>query len=335
MLAERDMPTFINSRVVIENRDPANNLEKELGVRSSSFKIIRAYLHYSKKFLKFANNFSDDITRQGIKDYLDYLIRFGRSKTIVYIALFFQENMLKFIYYLKYNKINQKSMKKAIILSLSLMICFGFSACGKKETKIDVQVSAPEGGLIVKENSTLMDWLKKGKAVECRVTSPEGEMIIKTKSEVVRMEGIPYFSPDSSGEQPKAENGVMLTVGDWMYTWDTSTKKGMKMNLKELEAIGQEENKTDNVDMKKWDEMVDEWEDMDVAYECKEVKLDDELFTEPKDIDFMDLSAMMTGMQEGADKLIECLNNSENMNQEDIEKMLEDMNIGGEDLLKE
>ncbi|MCK5319915.1 hypothetical protein KAJ61_00830 [Candidatus Parcubacteria bacterium] len=218
-------------------------------------------------------------------------------------------------------------MKKALILSLSLMICLGFSACGKKEAKNDVQVAAPEHGLVVKENNTLMGWLKKGKAVECRVTAPEGEMIIKTKNEVVRMEGIAYFSPDSGTEQPKAENGVMLTVGDWVYTWDSQTKKGAKMNFKELEAIGIEDSEAVPDDRKNWDEMVEAWEDMDVAYECKELRLDDELFTEPKDIDFMDLGAIMIN----ANKLMEGLDS----NQEDIEKMLEDMDINTEGLLKE
>ena len=227
-------------------------------------------------------------------------------------------------------------MKKALILSLSLMICFGFSGCGKKEAKNEVQVAAPKGGLIVKENKSLMGWLKKGKAVECRVTAPEGEMIIKTKNEVVRMEGIPYFSPDSSGEQPKAENGVMLTVGDWVYMWDAQTKKGAKMNLKEMEAMGNEEAEAaTEEDRKDWGDMVEAWEDMDVAYECKEVKLDDGLFTEPKNVDFMDLGDVMATMQENADELIKNLGSPEDMNQEDIEKMLEDMNIGGEDLLKE
>ena len=207
------------------------------------------------------------------------------------------------------------------------MICLGFSACGKKEAKNDVQVAAPEHGLVVKENNTLMGWLKKGKAVECRVTAPEGEMIIKTKNEVVRMEGIAYFSPDSGTEQPKAENGVMLTVGDWVYTWDSQTKKGAKMNFKELEAIGIEDSEAVPDDRKNWDEMVEAWEDMDVAYECKELRLDDELFTEPKDIDFMDLGAIMIN----ANKLMEGLDS----NQEDIEKMLEDMDINTEGLLKE
>ena len=215
------------------------------------------------------------------------------------------------------------------------MICLGLSACGKKEAKNDVQVAAPEGGLVVKENNTLMGWLKKGKAVECRVSSPEGEMIIKTKNEVVRMEGIPYFSPDSSTEQPKAENGVMLTVGDWTYMWDTSTKKGTKMNFKELEEIGKENGEADGSDRKDWDEMVEAWEDMDVAYECKELRLDDKLFTEPEDVDFMDLGAMMIGLQEHTDKLMNNLGSPEGMNQEDIEKMLEDMDISQEDLLKE
>ncbi|MCK4539722.1 hypothetical protein KAU09_01040 [Candidatus Parcubacteria bacterium] len=226
-------------------------------------------------------------------------------------------------------------MKKALILSLSLMICFGLSACGKKEAKNDVQVSAPEGGLVVKENKSLMGWLRKGKAVECKVTSPEGEMIIKTKNEIVRMEGISFFSPNSDTEQPKAGNGVMLTIGDWVYMWDMLTKKGTKMNLKELEAMDEEDDEVAEDDRKEWDEMVEEWEDMDVAYECKEVKLEDELFREPKDVDFTDLSAMMVDMRESAGELMEGLSNSEGMNQEDIEKMLEDMNINQEDLLKE
>ena len=226
-------------------------------------------------------------------------------------------------------------MKKALILSLSLMICFGLSACGKKEAKNDVQVAAPESELVVKENKSLMSWLKNGKAIECRVASPEGDMIIKTKNEAVRMEGIIYFSPDSYGEQPKAENGVMLTVGDWTYMWDTSTKKGTKMNLKELEAINEEESEADGSDRKDWDEMVEAWEDMDVAYECKELRLDDKLFIEPEDVDFMDLGAMMIGLQEHTDKLMNNLGSPEGMNQEDIEKMLEDMDINQEDLLKE
>jgi len=226
-------------------------------------------------------------------------------------------------------------MKKALILSLSLIICLGFSACGKKEAKNDVQILTSKGGLFVEENKSLMGWLKKGKTVECKVSSPDGEMIIKTKNEVVRMEGVQYFSPDSSAKQSKAENGVMLTIGDWMYMWDDLIKEGVKMNFKELEEIKQEESEIENGSRKEWDEMVNEWENADVVYECKEVSLDDELFAEPKDIDFIDLSALIINMPKNMDKVMENLGSPENINQEDIEKMLENMNINGEDLLKE
>ena len=215
------------------------------------------------------------------------------------------------------------------------MICFGLSACGKKEAKNDVQVSAPEGGLVVKENKSLMGWLRKGKAVECKVSVPEGEVVIKIKNEIVRMEGIPFFSPNSGTEQPKAENGVMLAVGDWVYTWDTQTKKGAKINSKEIETMGEEDVEANDGSKASWGEMVRAWEDMGLAYECKEIRLDDKLFTEPKNIDFMDLGDVMTAMQEDADKLIENLGSPESMNQEDIEEMLEDMDISGEDLLEE
>ena len=232
-------------------------------------------------------------------------------------------------------------MKKVIVLSLSLIICFSLSACGKKSVKKDAQVIEPNGGLVVKENKTLFGWLKKGKAVECIIDSPEGQVIIKTKNEAVRMEGIQYLSSDPNAEQPKAENGVMLTVGDWMYMWDTSTKKGTKMNYKELEEMGLAEKETgDEYNEKEWSKMVKAWDDMNVDYKCNEVKIDDKLFSKPEDVDFVDLAGMMTDMQKGADELIKNLGNPEDMNQEDIEAMLEDMeiespeDISREDLLK-
>ena len=48
MLVEGDMSTSINSRVVIKNSNPVNNLEKELRIRNFSFKTMYAYLYYNK-----------------------------------------------------------------------------------------------------------------------------------------------------------------------------------------------------------------------------------------------------------------------------------------------
>ena len=94
MLVGGGMPTSINNRTTINSRDPMNNLEQELRIRNFSSKTIRAYLHYNKEFLKFASGFSDDINKQNIKDYLDYLISSGKSTSTINQAI----NALKFYY---------------------------------------------------------------------------------------------------------------------------------------------------------------------------------------------------------------------------------------------
>ena len=94
MLAKGGMPTSINNRTTINSRDPMNNLEQELRIRGFSSRTISAYLHYNKELLRFASGFSDDIKKQDIKDYLDYLISSGKSTLTVNQAI----NALKFYY---------------------------------------------------------------------------------------------------------------------------------------------------------------------------------------------------------------------------------------------
>ncbi len=166
----------------------------------------------------------------------------------------------------------------------------------------------------------MLDWLKGGKVVECTIKSPEGNIVVKTKNEAVRMEGVPYFSTNSSGEMPEAGNGIMLTIGDWTYTWDKVTKKGTKMNMKELEKIAPEE---DESGPEEWDDIAEEWDDSGFEYDCKEIKADDALFEEPSDVDFQDLNEMMSGMTEMSDKLQEQAENGEEINMEELEKMLQ------------
>jgi uncharacterized lipoprotein YehR (DUF1307 family) len=194
-------------------------------------------------------------------------------------------------------------MKKTLILSLMFIMLLGLTACGKKEEK--QKIVNKSGGFEVVDNNTLMGWLKKGKAVECRIMSPEGDIIMKTKNEAVYMEGVPYMSMDSSGAMPEANNGVMLTVGDWMYTWDKVTKKGTKMNSKEMEALSSGE---DEADEKDWENMAEGWEDSGFEYSCKEIKVDDSLFEEPKDVEFTDMNEMMKGLSDIGKNLEEQMN---------------------------
>ena len=94
MLVRGGMPTSINNRTTINSRDPMNNLEQELRIRNFSSNTISSYLHYNKEFLRFASSFSNNVSRQDIKDYLDYLISSGKSVSTVNQAV----NALKFYY---------------------------------------------------------------------------------------------------------------------------------------------------------------------------------------------------------------------------------------------
>jgi integrase/recombinase XerD len=76
------------------SKDPMFRLGQEMRIRNFSPKTIKAYLYYNKELLRFASKFSDEINRQDIRDYLDYLFSSGRSASTVSLAV----NALKFYF---------------------------------------------------------------------------------------------------------------------------------------------------------------------------------------------------------------------------------------------
>ena len=94
MLAGRSMSTPSITRTTLQSRDPMFNLEQEMRLRNFSPKTIKLYIYYNKEFLRFANNYADEVNRQQIKDYLDYIINNGKSRSTVDLII----NALKFYY---------------------------------------------------------------------------------------------------------------------------------------------------------------------------------------------------------------------------------------------
>jgi len=77
------------------SKDPMFRLEQEMRLRNFSQKTIRAYLHYNKELLRFANYKSPKgINKQDIRDYLDFLLRSNKSSATVNLVV----NALKFYY---------------------------------------------------------------------------------------------------------------------------------------------------------------------------------------------------------------------------------------------
>lgn len=89
------MNTQNNIRTTRLSRDPMNFLGQEMRLRNFSPKTIQAYLYYNKELLRFANYKSPkEITKQDIKDYLDFLFNSNKSASTVNLAV----NALKFYY---------------------------------------------------------------------------------------------------------------------------------------------------------------------------------------------------------------------------------------------
>lgn len=216
-------------------------------------------------------------------------------------------------------------MKKLLVLVL--VASFALTGCfGKKETSKTVN------GLQVKENNSLMGWLKKGKAVECTLNDENGEMKISTKGDKVKIEGVPYMFASMNGgqidpgEMPK---GTSLTVGDMMYTW--SGDKGIKMDIKKMEETAsdmaekagiEEEPESPGED---WEDQVGAWEAMGLDYDCKEVNLSDNAFTPPSDVTFTDLNEQMDNMQKAADDFLNKMGSGEELDMDALKAEMEKM----------
>lgn len=76
------------------SKDPMFKLGQEMRLLNFSPGTIKTYLYYNKELLRFANKFADEINRQDIKDYLDFLFSEGKSSSTVNLVI----NALKFYY---------------------------------------------------------------------------------------------------------------------------------------------------------------------------------------------------------------------------------------------
>jgi hypothetical protein len=122
----------------------------------------------------------------------------------------------------------------------------------------------------------------------------------------------------------------MINDGEWMYTW--TGKKGTKMNIKRMEKMDNDFEELDiEENTSEWEDVIDEWEEDDVDYDCNEQKIDKDLFIPPSDVVFEDMGAMMDAsmkMNEDFQKMGEQFSSGEEMDIEDMQKMIDEMNFG-------
>lgn len=89
------MYTSNQDNTTVLGREPFYKLEQEMRLRNFSPKTIKSYLYYNKELLRFANYKSPlKIIVQDIKDYLDFLLSKGLSRSTIDLAI----NAFKFYY---------------------------------------------------------------------------------------------------------------------------------------------------------------------------------------------------------------------------------------------
>jgi hypothetical protein len=178
-------------------------------------------------------------------------------------------------------------MKKIIFLILVLGLAFSLSACSNKNEGLTLKNGSSEE--LESFSGSLKDLIARGKDLKCTysVSGIPGQG---------QMSGTTYISGEKSFNQSKIsgtdlnmETNILID-GEYMYTWSNMTDKGTKMNMEKIKEMELEsENDGD------YEEFTQNY-DEEYDYKCTSWKKDNSKFQAPANIEFMDLTTMMTGM---------------------------------------
>jgi hypothetical protein len=132
------------------------------------------------------------------------------------------------------------------------------------------------------ETVKLAGLLAKGSSVKCQIAKSDGADAI---SFVVKNKKTKAMGSSLSGGKG---TGYMLNDTEYMYIWNDSENKGIKISL----ASPSSSPSTQYQDFSR-DEVEQDYVKKGYTYTCEEAVIDDSEFVLPKDIVFSDLSAMM------------------------------------------
>ncbi len=206
--------------------------------------------------------------------------------------------------------------KKILVVACLVVATAVFSGCGllgknknQEATKEKTNVEQKQENKKSDKNGngeesffgSMQDLLARGKSLKCtyKTTSSgdEYETVmyiaggkVKTETEVKTDEG-------------KTIENSMVIDKDWMYTWNSFTPKGMKVDMSKMPEMDNVSDDDINKDMASMAKNMD--------YKCRAWIPDNSKFKIPTNIQFQDITEMMAGMTEGI----------MNMTEEDMKKM--------------
>ncbi len=190
-------------------------------------------------------------------------------------------------------------MKKNISLTL-LVILSGvvFSACNKlgdqaavtEESTSVVAQQADDGGSFTGNVKGLLGFNKTQKCTWIEPNEGEGVVFVsgkKTRSEIKML---------ATSDQP-AQEMFSISDGEWTYSWDPATKKGMKAKIQEVTETDEADSELAEYErasnIKYDDEAETKEADAEHNFQCSKWKADPKLFIPPTDVEFIDMNAMM------------------------------------------
>jgi len=195
-----------------------------------------------------------------------------------------------------------KTLKIATTLAVTTLL---FSACINKSQ--DTSQETPEQGSVQEisqnenadgsQSGSFADFLGMNKNQKCTWDGgQDGSSTLYTDGTRGKMEIVGQMDD-------KNTTSYMVNDGEWVYTWNSGSTTGMKMNPEEMDDEYMEDYEEDEMYEEMDDEDSHDLSNQEFKLNCEDWKVDASMFTPPANIEFTDLSAMMNNfkndLQEG------------------------------------
>lgn len=173
--------------------------------------------------------------------------------------------------------------RSLLIIAISALV---FSGCTKQNNQVQNQTqNQQENQEMNQEQSfvgSLIDAVRLGKGMKCAYTI-----------ENVEYEG--YVKGKNYRGKIKSAQGVgeVIMQNDCMWTWDNSTKQGIKACYDPTEA---EKTMWGASDEEEVEDTQEDYVTPEINYECHAENLEDSIFNLPDDINFLDMAKMMENL---------------------------------------
>lgn len=189
-------------------------------------------------------------------------------------------------------------MKKLKYILILLILPLLLTACTKKQDQNTIRKQdrqQEQSGQNEEESmfGSFVDLLKTGKNVVCTAETDNDERSMKMK---VYAAGEKSYSENEITMKKDNKVQMMYSVfdGEWAYNWDPETKQGTKVKIEDVEELGKEfMDEAQNPEETETQQYQDEYD-----YKCRPWVVDNDKFTVPEDVQFMDVGSMMQNLKD-------------------------------------